>query len=182
MRFYLAPMSTTIRILTGVLLALPFIVVLTAGAETGTFVALWIVALLYVGVWLLMRPGAFELGPDGLSLLFPARRKEISRRNLAGARVMDKAGFEAEFGWGVRVGSGGLWGGFGWLWTKKQEKWVEFYVSRTDRFALVELRRGMPLLLTPGDPDKFVMEFSRLYRDTPAEDSFPKRSAARVPR
>jgi hypothetical protein len=26
----------------------------------------------------------------------------------------------SEVGWSMRVGAGGLWGGFGWLWTERR--------------------------------------------------------------
>jgi hypothetical protein len=54
----------------------------------------------------------------------------------------------------MRIGAGGLWGGFGWLYTRKGL--LDLYVSRTDRFVLVRRRIGRPLLLTPERDEAFV--------------------------
>jgi hypothetical protein len=57
----------------------------------------------------------------------------------------------------MRIGAGGLWGGFGWLYTRKGL--LDLYVSRTDRFVLVRLRTGRPLLITPDADERFVAAF-----------------------
>ena len=54
----------------------------------------------------------------------------------------------------ARVGVGGLWGGFGWLWSPNG--WLEFYISRLDKHVLLHRANGLPVLLTPEDPDTFV--------------------------
>ena len=68
--------------------------------------------------------------------------------------MLSREAFRREFGWGVRIGAGGLWGGFGWLYTSKGL--VGLYVSRTDRVVLVRRRAGRPLLVTPEDDERFV--------------------------
>jgi hypothetical protein len=55
----------------------------------------------------------------------------------------------------TRIGVGGLWGGFGWLWTTRRGL-VEFYVSRADGMVLIERRGARPLLITPADPEKLL--------------------------
>jgi len=54
----------------------------------------------------------------------------------------------------MRIGVGGLWGGFGWLYTSKGL--LDFYASRTDRLVLVRLRARRPLLVTPETEERFV--------------------------
>ena len=61
-----------------------------------------------------------------------------------------------------RIGVGGLWGGFGWLWTRGRGM-VEFYVSRTDGLVIVERRGGRALLFTPQDPEEFVDALSATF-------------------
>jgi hypothetical protein len=64
----------------------------------------------------------------------------------------------------MRIGVGGLWGGFGWLWTAKKG-FLEFYISRAEGLILIELRQGNPLLITPENPERFrelLTDFLRL--------------------
>jgi hypothetical protein len=62
----------------------------------------------------------------------------------------------------MRVGVGGLWGGFGWLYTSKGL--LGLYVSRTDRLVLVRLRTGRPLLVTPEGDERFVAALRAVSR------------------
>jgi hypothetical protein len=59
-----------------------------------------------------------------------------------------------ELGFAARVGVGGLWGGFGWLWTSRRGL-IDMYVSRGDGLLMVERLAGRPLLITPEHPDEF---------------------------
>jgi hypothetical protein len=158
--FRLAPMSRGIRILTWILLAMPVALVasgLRAPAPAGTLLVIVGLgtAALYAAVWLGWRPTGFEVSPDGLRIRFPAWTRLVPRADLARARALTSDEFKREFGFALRIGVGGLWGGFGWLWTRGRGL-VEFYVSRVDGLVLVERRRGRPLLVTPVDPDGFV--------------------------
>jgi hypothetical protein len=158
-RFELAPMSTGIRILTWIVLALPLALLLGArqadGAAGRVLLGVTVfLLLLYASVWLWWRPTAFEIDPAGLRIRWPLRARLIPARELADAVVLSGGAFRREFGWGVRVGAGGLWGGFGWLCTRKGL--VDLYVSRADHFVLVTLRTGRPLLLTPDADQRFV--------------------------
>jgi hypothetical protein len=153
--FELAPMSSLIRGLTLGLLALPFVVLAAAWAAGTPAPAALVVApllLLYAAVWLWWRPTRFVLSEHGLEIVFPARRKQVARAELGAGRIVSAAAFRAEFGFAVRIGVGGLWGGFGWLWTRRRGM-VEFYVSRTDGLLLLERRGGRPLLITPVRPE-----------------------------
>jgi hypothetical protein len=59
----------------------------------------------------------------------------------------------------MRVGAGGLWGGFGWLWTQRRGI-VQMYISRTDGFVWIERIGDRPWLITPDEPEKFVRALS----------------------
>ena len=110
---------------------------------------------LYLGVWLHARPSRFEVSSEGLRLVFPIRSRLIPRADIASAVAIDAGLFRQQFGWAVRIGVGGLWGGFGWLWTSRRGL-VDFYISRTDGLVVVERRAGRPLLITPLTPAEFV--------------------------
>jgi hypothetical protein len=158
--FPLAPMSALIWALTVPLLAVPVLFAVVASRTSGGVSWLfWVIAGLlavtYTVVWLYARPTRFEVGPDGLLIVWPARRRRIDRRDISGARVLASGQFRPEFGWAARVGVGGLWGGFGWAWTSRRGL-LDLYVSRTDGCVLVERRSERALLLTPKHPDEFV--------------------------
>jgi hypothetical protein len=94
-------------------------------------------------------------GPHGRALdPLAARDRRIAAGDIAGAEVLSREAFRRDFGWGMRIGAGGLWGGFGWLYTRKGL--LDQYVSRTDRLVVVRLRAGRPLLLTPERDEGFV--------------------------
>jgi hypothetical protein len=155
--FALAPMSPLILWLTGFLCLVPAGLA-AAALATGSRV-LWIpalgTALLYAGVWLACRPSRFVVSEQGLDLVFPVWTRSIAAGDLTGVRLVSAEAFRAEFGRALRIGVGGLWGGFGWLWTS-QRGFVEFYVSRTDGLVFAERRSGRPLLLTPEQPAAMV--------------------------
>jgi hypothetical protein len=151
--FALAPMSPLIFWLTAVLFLVPAGFTVAALASGNRF--LWIPALgtaaLYAAVWLACRPSRFMVSDSGLEVAFPAWTRSIPRSDVAGAREVPSGAFRTEFGGAVRLGVGGLWGGFGWLWTRRRGL-IEFYISRTDGLILIERRFGKPLLVTPDDP------------------------------
>lgn len=156
--FPLAPMSRVIAFLTVALWALPvlFLVLAAAGAAHWFLGATGVgLGVLFGAIWLWWRPARFVLGAAGLEVRFPGRQMTVPAGDVTGVRTLAAADFRREFGFALRVGVGGLWGGFGWLWTRRGG-WVEFYISRTDGFVLVERRDGTPLLLTPEDPEDFV--------------------------
>ena len=120
MRFALAPMCPLIRRLTLVMATLPavFLVAGTVGSRA-LFVPAMLVLLIYGWVWARFRPTAFVVHPDSLEVIWPLKRRRIPRAEVSSVRVMDQQEFRREVGWGMRVGAGGLWGGFGWLWTSR---------------------------------------------------------------
>ena len=154
--FPLAPMCALIWMLTVGLLLLPvlFFATVVFGRSPLAIPGLLIVAT-YGWIWLRMRPTRFVVSPDALEVVWPLKRRRIPRSDIASARLIDNEGVRREVGWGMRVGAGGLWGGFGWLWTRRRGI-VEMYISRTNGFVWIEPVRGRPWLVTPADPDGFV--------------------------
>src|SRR5262245_60833209 len=153
--FDLAPMSPLIRGVTIVLLALPL--GFAAGAVGLGLRALWIpavfLAVTFAVVWLAARPVRFEAGPGSIAMRFPLWTRSVP--DIASARLVTARELRESCGFMLRVGVGGLWGGFGWLWTTRRGL-IEFYISRTDGFVLAERRQGRLLLLTPDDPRGLV--------------------------
>jgi hypothetical protein len=117
-------------------------------------VFLFLIAL-YGAVWLGCRPSHFVVSHNRLEIVFPVWQRKIPIQTINGIRILNPDGFRQEFGWAMRIGVGGLWGGFGWLWTSRQGM-LEFYISRTDSFILIERSRGNSLLITPEQPTQFI--------------------------
>lgn len=152
-------MSLDIRVMTWIVLAMPLVLFAAAlGASRPTRLVLLgvtaFVVLTYASVALWWRPLRFEVGGHCLALVWPLRSRLVEGRQIAGVEIVPRAEFRRRYGWGYRVGAGGLWGGFGLLVTSRES--FAMYVSRTDHFVLVRLRAGRPLLLTPAEPERFV--------------------------
>jgi hypothetical protein len=156
MTYRLAPMSPSILVLTGVLLALPLAFLGLAALLMPLLLgpAVFILAI-YAWIWLRYRPTAFVVHPRALEVTWPLRRREIPHDDISAVRVIDRQTLRRETGWGVRVGAGGFFGGFGYLWTTNRGL-VRMYVSRTDRFVWIERKSDRPWLITPDQPDAFV--------------------------
>jgi hypothetical protein len=152
--FALAPMSALIRWLTVALWLLPAAFGLAGlAASRVLLVPALLLPVLYTGVWLFARPRQFEARAGALDMVFPAWRR--SATGVTGARLMTERELRETFGWAMRIGVGGLWGAFGWLWTSRGGL-VELYTSRADGLVLVERRGKPPLLVTPDDPEGLV--------------------------
>ncbi len=152
----LAHMSAFIRALTLLMLALP-LAFFGSAAFGNTFLlgpALILVAL-YVWVWLRFRPSCFIIGPDGIEVRWPLKRRYIARASITDIRIVNTQELRGIAGAGVRIGVGGLWGGFGWLWTQRRGI-AQMYVSRTDRYVWIERGAERPWLITPENPEAFV--------------------------
>ncbi len=158
--YRLAPMSTLIRTVTVFLLALPlaFLVASLSGDQLLAVPALVIIAL-YAWIWLRFRPSRFIAHRGGLEVRWPLKRREIPREDISDVRSIDRQQLKREIGWCLRVGAGGLWGGLGWLWTKRRGV-VQMYVSRTDGFVWIECAGNRPWLITPEEPEAFVRALS----------------------
>jgi Bacterial PH domain/Protein of unknown function (DUF3093) len=163
--FRLAPMSPLIWTLTLALLAVPVVFFSAAmvGRHLLTVPALCVVVL-YVWVWLRFRPTRFVVYPDRLEVRWPLKRRSIPRKDIAEVRLIDKRALHSAIGWGMRVGAGGLWGGFGWLWTQRRGI-VQMYISRTDGFVWIERVGDRPWLITPAQPAAFVRALSRVSKN-----------------
>jgi hypothetical protein len=160
MRFTLAPMCRLIRVLTILMAALPA-AFLIAGAQGSR--VLWsaavVIVLVYGWVWTRFRPTAFVVHPRALEIVWPLKRAEIRRDQITSVRLVGRQELRREVGWGMRVGAGGLWGGFGWLWTSRRGI-VQMYVSRLDGFVWIERGGERPWMITPERPEAFVNALS----------------------
>ncbi len=154
--FHLAPMSPLIRWLTILLLSLPVLFLLMSGSGAW-FLSLpaVLLILIYAWVWLRFRPHTFVIHPDAIEVIWPLKRRSILRNEITAARLVDGEELTREIGWGTRVGAGGLWGGFGWLWTRRRGI-VQMYISRTDGYVWIERGERRPWLLTPAQPEEFI--------------------------
>jgi hypothetical protein len=160
MTYRLAPMSPPILALTVVLLVLPPAFLLLATLWTPVLLGPAVFMLvIYAWIWLRYRPTAFVVHPRTMEVTWPLRRREIPRDDISAVRVIDRQTLRREAGWGMRVGAGGLFGGFGYLWTTNRGL-VRMYVSRTDRFVWIERKSGRPWLITPEQPEAFVRALS----------------------
>jgi hypothetical protein len=157
--FRLAPMSGTIRVMTIGLFCIPLLFWWMALAEPGRVLLGWVgtaAVLLYAFIWFWLRPTAFVVSAEGLEIVWPARRRTIAVSSLVGAEVVTREKLREEFGFMMRVGAGGLWGGFGLAWSSSGNH-LGLYVSRhADGFVLVRCKGTRSLLITPEDPKRFV--------------------------
>jgi hypothetical protein len=153
-------MSPVILIVTLVLLALPvsFFIAVLLGFRFHVAPGILVITL-YAWIWLRFRPRRFVVHDQSLEIVWPLKRHEIARDSISNVRFLDCDALKQEIGWGMRMGAGGLGGGFGWLWTKRHGL-VQMYVSRTDSFVWIERKTGRPWLLTPDDPERFVRALS----------------------
>lgn len=156
-------MTTDLRVMTGVVLVLPVLLAIPAvfvpAAVSATLGGTTVfMVLLYVLVWFAFRPTAFEVSDEALRIVWPVRARSIPRSEIVSVRTMTAADFRAEYGLGMRIGVGGLWGGFGLLQTSRVT--FSMWISRTDSFVLVTLKSDRPLLLTPESPGAFIESLS----------------------
>jgi len=161
MSFELAPMCTLLRTLTLVLAALPVTFLLAGNVgPRALYLPALLLLLTYGWVWSRFRPTAFVVHPDSLEVIWPLKGRRIRRDGISSVRVIDRQELRQEVGWGMRVGAGGLWGGFGWLWTSRRGI-VQMYVSRLDRFVWIERGKERPWLITPERSEEFVAALTR---------------------
>jgi hypothetical protein len=131
-------------------LVLPFVTGQRVLLAPGLFVS-----LIYALVWLWFRPSRFVVSPQALEIFWPLRRLTVPRHDVVSAQQITASDLRRDFGLALRIGAGGLWGGFGCLWTSRRGL-VDFYISRTDAFVLIERRERRPLLITPARPAEFL--------------------------
>jgi hypothetical protein len=154
-------MCTVIRALTVVALALPVVIVAIAVSESLLMsVPALLVGAIYAWVWLRFRPTRFVIRPDALEIVWPLKHRLILRSEISTIRVLNRHEVRRETDWAVRVGAGGLWGGFGWLWTRRRGI-VQMYISRLDGFVWIERVSGRPWLITPEQPEVFARALTK---------------------
>ena len=153
--FRIAPMCMMMRIITLALLALPVLFVLSA---VFAIFAIFLVAI-YSWVWLRFRPTQFVVHQDVLEVVWPLKRRQISRDSISDVRIVNRRDLKPQLGWGMRIGAGGLWGGFGWLWTQRRGI-VQMYISRFDDLVWIERTAGRPWLISPERPQEFAQALS----------------------
>jgi len=154
--FRLAPMSPSIRVTSSVALLLPVVFAWLGRVQPFQYGVAAFVVSLYAFIWLWLRPTRFIVSAAGLRILWPLRFAHVLAADIRDVRRMGVEEFRREYGYGMRVGAGGLWGGFGLLVTGKET--LAIYVSRVDDLVLVRRGSDRPLLLTPEDPERFVRE------------------------
>jgi hypothetical protein len=152
-------MTRGLRVLTWGLLVVPSVLVAAAAAsppraQASAIVVAALVVLAYASVWLVWRPTRFEVDARALRIVWPLRSRTIARGAVIAARIVTGPAFRSEYGFGMRIGAGGLFGGFGLL--EMRTTTFSMWISRTDRLVIVELRDARPLLVTPEDPERFV--------------------------
>lgn len=155
-QFPLAAMSADILIITSLVLPLPALLV-AAGLHQHSktlLCAAAFVAFIWSSVWLFWRPSRFEVTEAGLDLIWPLRRWHIPAREISGIERLSRSDFARAFPRALRLGAGGLWGGFGWLLTANGK--VSMYISRTDDLILIRRGDERPVLVTPANPQRFV--------------------------
>jgi hypothetical protein len=154
--FPLAPMSRLFRGLTAMVLVLPlvFLGIAALGVQTLAIPGVALVVL-YAWVWVRFRPSRFVVCGDTLDVIWPLKTRRLPRKDITGVRPIDAATLRVETGWVARVGVGGLWGAFGWLWTERKGI-VQMYITRSDGLVWIDVANARPWLITPEDPDAFV--------------------------
>jgi hypothetical protein len=153
-------MSPLIFWMTAILLPVPVLMLVGAtrmGSGYAYLPGLFMLAI-WLWIWFWFRPTRFELSEAGLRLVWPTRNDLVHLRDIESVESLLPKAFKARYGRGMRIGAGGLWGGFGWCWTPKVM--FRLYLSRLDRYIIVHTRRGRPLLITPARPDEFIAQLN----------------------
>ena len=159
-RFGLAPMTTGLRVLTWALMVVPLHFAVATTYTHGVVRSIMagacaFVVLVYASVWFWFRPTAFFVLADRLRVVWPLRWDEVDLRG-ASVEILSAGDFRARYGFGMRIGAGGLWGGFGLM--RCAGETFRLYISRTDAFVVLRPRVGRSWLITPEDPEGFVRE------------------------
>ena len=62
----------------------------------------------YFFVWVYMRPSHFELTPVSVDVVWPIRRFSTPIAAIESVELLSTADFRARYGYGLRIGAGGL--------------------------------------------------------------------------
>ena len=159
-RYPLAPMDRMYQGLSLFLGSLPFLFIsltlMLPGPPKLIFASSTVfLFLVYAWIWFYWRPDSFRLETTALVLEFPRREMVIDLSSVQQVHLYKNYdAFIAEWGFGIRIGAGGLFGSFGWLKTAKGT--LQMYVSRSVDLVVVEFSDRKPLLITPEQAQDFV--------------------------
>lgn len=129
--------------------ALPVLVFVPQRFSSLTVLFLLAVVLVTYG----LSPRGFSLSPDGLRIHRPFGAHVLPFARIRSARRAQPG----ELG-GLRTfGSGGMFGFFGWFWSRKMGHYRAYVTHRQD-MVLVEAERTY--LLSPERPDDFLRSLS----------------------
>jgi len=153
------PMSGSIKVITYIMEAIPFLLVYFgfANHNPGLFIVAIFFILLIASVWLWMRPTHYAVDSRALTIVWPLRKYVVLRSGISKIRILDKSQIKKELGFALRIGVGGLFGGFGLLWSRRQGL-IRFYITRLDDFVMIDRRNDRPLLITVDNPHSMVKE------------------------
>jgi len=153
------PMSGSIKVITYIIVALPIPLATFGFINHTPDLYKWslFLILLSAGVWLWMRPTQYELDGRALTIVWPLRKYVVHRSSISRVRVLDRSEVKKELGSALRIGVGGLFGGFGLLWTRRQGL-IRFYITRLDNFVMIDRCNGRSLLISVDDPRGMVKE------------------------
>lgn len=170
-QFPLAPMSLSLLIMTVMLLSFPLgFLALASRAPRWTAMILagsaLMMIVLYALVWLVGRPTRFEVDARGLHIIWPMRKRLLPREDIVSAARLSWKELRQTYGLGVRIGAGGLWGGFGLFKTPTET--FELWISRTDEVVLVRLKTGRSVLITPAEPAQLISALQARALEPPA--------------
>jgi hypothetical protein len=157
-------MCKVIRTFTLVALSILALLIIGALWSTLLLIPAAIVVAIYAWIWLGFRPTCFVVTPTTVEIIWPLKRRVLERATIVEARIISAGELKALVGWGLRVGAGGLWGGFGWLWTERRGI-VQMYISRVDQFVWIERQPERAWLITPDNPQAFIQSLTACFRD-----------------
>ena len=102
---------------------------------------------------------SYKLTADELIIHRLFSDKRIERQQIMSVELIDKD----NIGWAIRIfGSGGLFGYYGTFSSTKLGS-MTWYATRRDRTILVKTNGLKKIILTPDDPELFVVDFYAEY-------------------
>ena len=159
-RYLLAPMDRMYQGLSLFLGSLPFLFVsltlMLPGPQKLMFGACALfLFVIYAWIWFYARPESFRLESTALVIEFPRREMALDLSGVQQVHLYNNySDFIAQWGFGIRIGAGGLFGSFGWLKTAKGT--LQMYLSRSEDLVVMEFQDRRPLLFTPERAQDFV--------------------------
>lgn len=153
-RYKLAPMDQYMKRMTNFCLLIPVFFFLVGPLLPYLLICAFLIVFIYSVIWFRMRPKSFVIDDENLTIEWPVGKKSWKRSEISSVEYMPREKFKETYGFGIRVGAGGLWGGFGRYQTT--DTTFRMFVSRIDGFVIVNFREGRPLMITPENPESFM--------------------------